>query len=149
MGGEFGSKVFTNPLGNRLDLMWCIPWYTSQFCQVSKFPIVLRTSHFPLGTQTLVLFMVEIISFGTQMHLAPIPLLACLLALIAITFPFFLLDGVAVFCPPCRCRCWRFCLLSFSFTYPRSLPCICKTCGLPCGIAYKPQFPPPRTCSLP
>ena len=36
------------------------------------------------------LFMVEIISFGTQMRLAPFPLLACLLALIAITFPFFL-----------------------------------------------------------
>jgi hypothetical protein len=33
--------------------------------------------------------MVEKISFGTQMRLAPIPLLACLLALIAITFPFF------------------------------------------------------------
>jgi hypothetical protein len=35
--------------------------------------------------------MVEIISFGTQMRLAPFPLLACLLALIAITFPFFFL----------------------------------------------------------
>jgi hypothetical protein len=37
-----------------------------------------------------VLFMVEIISFGIQMHLAPFPLLACLLALISITFPFFI-----------------------------------------------------------
>jgi hypothetical protein len=36
-----------------------------------------------------VLFMVEIISFGTQMRLAPFPLLACLLTLISITFPFF------------------------------------------------------------
>jgi hypothetical protein len=74
---------------------------TSQFHQVSKFPEVLRTSHFPLGTQTfLVLFMVEIISFGTQMRLAPFPLLACLLAFIAITFPlfFFLIKyGVAPF----------------------------------------------------
>jgi hypothetical protein len=35
-------------------------------CQVSKFPEVLQTSYFPLGTQTfLVLFMVEIISFST------------------------------------------------------------------------------------
>jgi hypothetical protein len=43
--------------------------------------------------------MVEIISFGTQMRLAPFPLLACLLALIAITFPFFFLIkyGVAAF----------------------------------------------------
>jgi hypothetical protein len=40
------------------------------------------------------LSMVEIISFGTQMRLAPFPLLACLLALIAITFPFFLLDQI-------------------------------------------------------
>lgn len=24
MGGEFRSKVFTNPLGNSLDLIWCI-----------------------------------------------------------------------------------------------------------------------------
>jgi hypothetical protein len=44
--------------------------------------------------------MVEIIYFGTQMHLAPFPLLACLLALIAITFPFFFFlikYGVAAF----------------------------------------------------
>jgi fatty acid desaturase len=55
----------------------------------SKFPDVLRTSHFPLRIQTfLMLFMVEIIFFGTQMRLAPFPLMACLLALIAITFPF-------------------------------------------------------------
>jgi hypothetical protein len=47
-----------------------------------------------------VLFMVEIICFGTQMCLAPFPLLACLLALIAITFPFFFFlikYGVAAF----------------------------------------------------
>jgi hypothetical protein len=47
-----------------------------------------------------VLFIVEIISFGTQMRLARFPLLACLLALIAITFPFFLFlikYGVAAF----------------------------------------------------
>jgi hypothetical protein len=51
-----------------------------------------------------VLFMVEITSFGTQMRLAPFPLLACLLVLIAITFPFFFFlikYGVAAFCPPC------------------------------------------------
>jgi hypothetical protein len=49
------------------------------------------TPHFPFGIKTfLVLFMVEIISFGTQMRLAPFPLLACLLALIAITFTLFL-----------------------------------------------------------
>jgi hypothetical protein len=44
--------------------------------------------------------MVEIISFGTLMRLAPFPLLACLLALIAITFPFFFFlikYGVAAF----------------------------------------------------
>jgi hypothetical protein len=44
--------------------------------------------------------MVQIISFGTQMRLAPFPLLACLLALIAITFPFFFFlikYGVAAF----------------------------------------------------
>jgi hypothetical protein len=44
--------------------------------------------------------MVEIISFGTQMRLAPFALLACLLALIAITFPFFFFlikYGVAAF----------------------------------------------------
>jgi hypothetical protein len=40
------------------------------------------------------LFMVEIISFGTQMRLAPFPLFDCLLALVAITFPFFLLDQI-------------------------------------------------------
>jgi hypothetical protein len=52
--------------------------------------VVLRTNHFPFGIQTfLVLFMVEIISFDTQMRLAPFLLLACLLALISITFPFF------------------------------------------------------------
>jgi hypothetical protein len=48
----------------------------------------------------LVLFMVEIISFGTQMRLASFPLLACLLALIAITLPFFFFFtkfGVAAF----------------------------------------------------
>jgi hypothetical protein len=33
--------------------------------------------------------MVEILSFGTQMCLAPFALLAYFLALIAITFPFF------------------------------------------------------------
>jgi hypothetical protein len=38
--------------------------------------------------------MVEIISFGTQMRVAPFPLLVCLLALIAITFSFFLLDQI-------------------------------------------------------
>jgi hypothetical protein len=55
-------------------------------CQVSKFPEVLWTFHFPLGIQTfLLLFMVEIISFGTQMRLSPFPLLAYLLALIAIS----------------------------------------------------------------
>jgi hypothetical protein len=51
----------------------------------------------------LVIFMVEIISFGTQMRLAPFPLLACLLALIAITFPFFFFlikYDVAAFLPP-------------------------------------------------
>jgi hypothetical protein len=57
--------------------------------------------HFPLGIQTfLVIFMVEIICFGTQMRLAPFTLLACLLALIAITFQlfFFLIKyGVAAF----------------------------------------------------
>jgi hypothetical protein len=66
-----------------------------------QFPAVLRTPHFPFGIQTfLVLFMVEIISFGTEMHLAPFTLLACLLALIAITFPFFFFlikYGVAAF----------------------------------------------------
>jgi hypothetical protein len=44
--------------------------------------------------------MVEIIFFGTQMCLAPFSLLACLLALIAITFPFFFFlikYGVAAF----------------------------------------------------
>jgi hypothetical protein len=69
-------------------------------CQVSKFPEVLQASHFPLGTQTfLVLFMFEIISFGTRMHLTLFPLLACLLALMAITFMFFFLIkyGVAAF----------------------------------------------------
>jgi hypothetical protein len=46
------------------------------------------------------LFMVEIISFGTQMRLTPFLLLACLLALIAIAFPFFFFlikYGVATF----------------------------------------------------
>jgi hypothetical protein len=44
--------------------------------------------------------MVEIISFDTQMRLAIFLLLACLLALIAITFPFFFVlikYGVAAF----------------------------------------------------
>jgi hypothetical protein len=63
--------------------------------------MVLRTPHFPFEIQTfLELFMVEIISFGTQMRLAPFPLLACLLALIPITFPFFFFlikYGVAAF----------------------------------------------------
>jgi hypothetical protein len=122
------------------------------FCQVSKFLEVLWTSHFPLGIQTfLVLFMVEIISFGTQMCLAPFPLLACLLALIVITFPFFFFlikYGVAAFYPPFLCRCCRFCL-SFCFCLSRSAPCIGKICGLPCGIAYKSQFLPPQACSLP
>jgi hypothetical protein len=66
-----------------------------------QIPEVLQTPHFPFGIQTfLVLLMVEIISFGTQMRLAPFPLLACLLALIAITFPFFFFlikYGVAAF----------------------------------------------------
>jgi hypothetical protein len=26
MSGEFGLKLFTNPLDNRLDLIWCIPY---------------------------------------------------------------------------------------------------------------------------
>jgi hypothetical protein len=39
--------------------------------------------------------MVEIISFGTQMRLVPFPLLACLLALIAITFLFFFVGAKA------------------------------------------------------
>ena len=151
MGGKFGSKIFTNPLGNKLDPIWCIPWYTSQLCQVSKFPEDLWSTHFPFGIQTfLVLFMVEIISFGTQMRLAPFPLLACLLALIAITFPFFFFlikYGLTAFYPPCWCRCWRFCLLAFAwafaFAYPRSSPCIEKTYGLPYGIPYKSQFLPP------
>jgi hypothetical protein len=55
-----------------------------------QIPEIFRTPYFPFGIQTfLVLFMVEIISFGTQMCLAPFPLLACLLALIAITFHSF------------------------------------------------------------
>jgi hypothetical protein len=44
--------------------------------------------------------MVEIISFGAQMCVATFPLLACLLALIDITFPFFyflIKYGVAAF----------------------------------------------------
>jgi hypothetical protein len=62
------------------------------FFQVSKFLEVRWTSHFPLGTQTfLVLFMVEIISSGTPIHLVLFPLLACLLALMNITFLFFFL----------------------------------------------------------
>jgi hypothetical protein len=157
MGGEFGSNIFTKLLDNRLDPIWCIPWYTSQFCQVSKFPEFLRTSRFSLGIQTfLVLFMVEIISFGTHMCLVPFPLLACLLDLIAITFSFFFFlikyDATA-FLPPYWCRCWKFGMLAFAwafiFAYPRSSPCIGKTCGLPCGIAYKSQFRPPWACSLP
>jgi hypothetical protein len=77
------------------------PMIYTQFFQVSKFLDVLQTPHFPFGIQTfLVLFMVEIISFFTQMRLAPFPLLASLLALIAITFPFFFFlikYGVAAF----------------------------------------------------
>jgi hypothetical protein len=66
------------------------PMIYIQICQISKSPEVIRTSHFPLGTQTfLMLFMVDIISFITQMHLTPFPLLACLLALMYITFSFF------------------------------------------------------------
>jgi hypothetical protein len=44
--------------------------------------------------------MFEIIYLGTQMHLAPFPLLIYLLDLMAITFPFFFFlikYGVAVF----------------------------------------------------
>jgi hypothetical protein len=44
--------------------------------------------------------MFEMISLGTHMRLAPFPLLACLLDLMAITFPFFFLlikYGVATF----------------------------------------------------
>ena len=41
--------------------------------QVSKFPKVLRTSHFPLGIQTfLVLFMVEIISIPEFVGRVPV-----------------------------------------------------------------------------
>jgi hypothetical protein len=44
----------------------------------------------PLGTQTLlVLFMLEIMSLGTQICFTLFPLLACLLDLMAITFLFF------------------------------------------------------------
>jgi hypothetical protein len=71
------------------------------FAKSPNSPQSFRLFHFPLGIQTfLVLFMVEIISFGTQMCLAHFPLLACLLALIAITFPFFFFlikYGVAAF----------------------------------------------------
>jgi hypothetical protein len=55
-------------------------------CQVSKFLEVLRTSHFHFEAQTLfMILMIEIISFDTQMHLVPFPLLA----LMTITFSFF------------------------------------------------------------
>jgi hypothetical protein len=79
------------------------PMIYNPICQAFKFPEVLQTSNFPLGTQTfLVLFMVEIIYFGTQMRLAPFPLLA----LMAITFPFFLFlikYGVATFLSTVAC----------------------------------------------
>jgi hypothetical protein len=39
--------------------------------------------------------------------------------------------------------------MAFAFAYPRSSPCIGKTCDLPCDIAYKSQFLPPQACSLP
>jgi hypothetical protein len=60
------------------------------FCQVSKFLKVRRTCHFSLGIQTfLEFFMFEIIALGTKINLASIPLLACLLAFMAITFLVF------------------------------------------------------------
>ena len=91
-------------------------------CQVSIFPEVLRTSHFLLGTQTyLVLFMVEIISFGTLMRLALFPLLACFLALMATTFLFFFFlikYGVAAFLSTLLMYVLEILLVGFFFFSP-------------------------------
>jgi hypothetical protein len=66
MGGEFVSKVFTTHLAIDLIQYDASHDIHFHFCQVSKFLEVLQTSHFPLGIQTfLVIFMVEIIYFGT------------------------------------------------------------------------------------
>jgi hypothetical protein len=100
MGGNLGLKYSLTHLS--IHLIRCDASHDIHSNLPSlQIPEIHRTFHFPLGTQTfLVLFMVEIISFGTQMRLAPFPLLACLLVLMAITFPlfFFLIRyGVATF----------------------------------------------------
>jgi hypothetical protein len=87
------------------------PMISIQNFQVSKSLEVLWTSHFPLETQTfLVLFMVEIISLGNQMHLPPFPLLACLLALMAIMCSCLFVHLVDV--GVVDLACWYFLLIS-------------------------------------
>ena len=115
---KFGSIVFTNPLGNDFVQNDAPHEMHPYFCQISKFPKVHRTSYFPFSIQTfLVLFMLEMISFGTQKCLTP--LLACLFTLMATTLSFFFFFnkyGVEAFCPPCWCRCWRACLFASSLS---------------------------------
>ena len=99
------------------------------------------------------LFMLEMISFGTQMHL--VLLLACLFTLMATTLSFFFFKRDKVwrpFCPPCWCKCWRTCLFAFSVSslfLPHSSPCTHRTYGLPCGIHSKPWFVLHQASSLP
>ena len=122
--------------------------------QVSKFPDVHWTSHFPFGIQTfLVLFHVGNDFFGTQKLLTS--LLACLFTLMATTLSFFSSSKDKVWrpsCPPYWCRCWRACLSTFSlssFLLPHFSPCTHRTCDHPCGTRSKPRFVLHQASSLP
>jgi hypothetical protein len=88
------------------------------FCQVSKFPDVLQTSHFPLGIQTLlVLFMVKIIYFGTRC-VWPLSFVGLLVGLDYYHLSvLFLLDQTwcsSIFIHLVDVGVWRFCLLAFA-----------------------------------
>ena len=86
--GEFWVHSIHLPTWQWFCPSWCIPWNVPILCQVFKFLDIHWTSHFPFGIQTfLVLFILEMISFGTQKRLTP--LLGCLFTLMATTLSFF------------------------------------------------------------
>ena len=154
--GEFGSIVVTNLLGNFFIHHDAPHEMHPYFAKSLNSPIVQRTFHFPFGIQTfLVLFMLEMISFGTQKRLTP--LLACLFTLMTTTLSFFFFKRDRVWmpsCPPCWCRYWRACLFAFCFSIsslllPHSSPYTHRTCGLPCGTRSKPRFVLHQASSLP
>ena len=116
--------------------------------------IISSPSDFSLPSQNPNLFgsfIFEIMSFGTQIYFAPLPLLTFLLTLMAITLLFFFFlrkQGVVAFLSSFLVQVLERLFLAFSFLL-WSLPYIGKTCDLSCDKTNKPQFHHHSASSLP